>query len=111
MAEAIKYGMIRDNRLFELIASHNIKNISEIIDDVVYTSISIKRDVVENDEFDTGERMILNFGHTLGHAIESYYNYEKYTHGSAVAIGMCMITEKTGDKKILDKLKKMRYRI
>ena len=106
MAEAIKYGMIRDNRLFELIASHNIKNISEIIDDVVYTSISIKRDVVENDEFDTGERMILNFGHTLGHAIESYYNYEKYTHGSAVAIGMCMITEKTGDKKILDKLKK-----
>ena len=50
--------------------------------------------------------MILNFGHTLGHAIESYYIYEKYTHGSAVAIGMCMITEKTGDKKILDKLKK-----
>lgn len=43
---------------------------------MVYTSISIKRDVVENDEFDTGERMILNFGHTLGHAIESYYNYE-----------------------------------
>lgn len=99
MAEAIKYGMIRDNRLFELIASHNIKNISEIIDDVVYTSISIKRDVVENDEFDTGERMILNFGHTLGHAIESYYNYEKYTHGSAVAIGMCMITEKPAIKK------------
>lgn len=104
MAEAIKYGMIRDSKLFELIASHNIRNVSEIIDNVVYTSISIKRDIVENDEFDTGERMILNFGHTLGHAIESYYKYEKYTHGSAVAIGMCMITEKASDEAILKRL-------
>lgn len=104
MAEAIKYGMIRDAELFDLIASHNLKNVNEIIDDIVYKSISIKRDVVENDEFDTGERMILNFGHTIGHAIESYYNYQTYTHGSAVAIGMCMITEKGCEKNILEKL-------
>ena len=65
---------------------------------------TFKRDIVENDEFDTGERMFLNFGHTLGHAIESYYNYEKYTHGSAVAIGMCMITEKASDAAILKRL-------
>ena len=104
MAEAIKYGMIRDPELFDLIASHKLENVNEIIDDIVYKSISIKRDVVENDEFDTGERMILNFGHTLGHAIESYYNYQTFTHGSAVAIGMCMITEKGCEKNILDKL-------
>ncbi len=105
MAEAIKYGMIRDSRLFDLIASHKLENVSEIIDDIVYSSVSIKRDVVENDEFDTGERMILNFGHTLGHAVESYYNYETYTHGSAVAMGMCMITERECSPEILEKLK------
>lgn len=106
MAEAIKYGMIRDHALFDLIAAHNIDSANEIIDEVVFKSISIKRDVVENDEFDTGERMILNFGHTLGHAIESYYNYEKYTHGSAVAIGMCMITKKCSDSDTLNRLEK-----
>ncbi|MGN0622043.1 MAG: 3-dehydroquinate synthase [Porcipelethomonas sp.] len=106
MAEAIKYGMIRDKELFGLIASHSLDNVSEIIDEIVYRSISIKRDVVENDEFDTGERMILNFGHTLGHAIESYYHYETYTHGSAVAAGMCMITEKGCSGEMAEKLKK-----
>jgi 3-dehydroquinate synthase len=55
--------------------------------------ISIKRDIVSNDEFDRGERMILNFGHTLGHAIEKHYNYENFTHGSGVAIGMVMMSE------------------
>lgn len=104
MAEAIKYGMIRDEELFNLIAEHNINNINEVIDEVIYKCIAIKRDVVEADEFDTGERMILNFGHTLGHAVESYYNYETYTHGSAVAIGMYMITKKSCDDSILSKL-------
>jgi len=104
MAEAIKYGMIRDAELFDLIATHTLDNVNEIIDEIVYKCISIKRNVVENDEFDTGERMILNFGHTLGHAIESYYNYQTYTHGSAVSIGMCMITERGCEKYITDKL-------
>lgn len=94
MAEAIKYGMIRDEKLFELIAGHNLENISEVMDDVVYTCIDIKRDVVENDEFDRGERMILNFGHTIGHAIEGYHNYTNYTHGKGVAAGMCCITRR-----------------
>jgi 3-dehydroquinate synthase len=106
MAEAIKYGMIRDRQLFDLIASHNLDTLDEIVDEVVFKSISIKRDVVENDEFDTGERMILNFGHTLGHAVESYYHYETYTHGSAVAVGMCMITEKGCSSDTADILKK-----
>lgn len=109
MAEVIKYGMIRQQELFNILASHNMENIMEVIDDVVFRCVSIKRDVVQNDEFDKGERMILNFGHTLGHAVEGYYHYEKYTHGSAVAIGMSIITEKAlkmniGSKSMLNSL-------
>lgn len=94
MAEAIKYGMIRDSHLFQLIESHSLDNVHEVMDEIVYTCIDIKRDVVEHDEFDTGERMILNFGHTIGHAIEGYHNYINYTHGKGVAAGMCYITRR-----------------
>ena len=59
---------------------------------------------VEHDEFDTGERMILNFGHTLGHAVEGYYNYSTYTHGCGVAVGMAMITKKFCSEEIYNKL-------
>lgn len=109
MAEVIKYGMIRQRELFDILVSHNMDNIMEVIEDVVYRCVSIKRDVVQNDEFDKGERMILNFGHTLGHAVEGYHHYETYTHGSAVAIGMCLITEKAiangiGSQSMLDDL-------
>ncbi len=111
MAEAIKYGMIRDKELFNLIAEHNIDNVNEVIEEIIYKCISIKRDVVEADEFDKGERMILNFGHTLAHAIESFYNYKTYTHGSAVAVGMALITEcelknNTGSEEMLSALVK-----
>jgi 3-dehydroquinate synthase len=94
MAEAIKYGMIRDSKLFELIESHTLADVDSVMDEIVYTCIDIKRDVVEHDEFDTGERMILNFGHTIGHAIEGYHNYVNYTHGKGVAAGMCYITRR-----------------
>lgn len=94
MAEVIKYACIKDADLFELIAKNATRSaIMEHIDDVVFKCCDIKRSVVENDEFDTGERMLLNFGHTIGHAIEKYYNYETYTHGMGVSAGMCMITE------------------
>lgn len=98
MAEAIKYGMIRDEKLFELIESHDLSTIDSVMDEMVYTCIDIKRDVVEHDEFDTGERMLLNFGHTLGHALEGWHNYTDYTHGMGVAAGMCMITDKLAPK-------------
>ncbi|MBQ8296411.1 MAG: 3-dehydroquinate synthase [Ruminococcus sp.] len=94
MAEAIKYGMIRDEKLFDLIAQHNLDNVDEVMDEIVYTCIDIKRIVVENDEFDRGERMILNFGHTIGHAIEGYHNYINFTHGKGVAAGMAYITRR-----------------
>ncbi|MDE6019961.1 MAG: 3-dehydroquinate synthase [Ruminococcus sp.] len=105
MGEVIKYGMIRDAELFELIAKHDRETVWDVLTDIIAKCISIKRDVVEADEFDTGERMILNFGHTLGHAIESYYHYETYSHGSAVAAGMCMMAKKTCDPETAKKLR------
>ncbi|MBE5039451.1 3-dehydroquinate synthase [Ructibacterium gallinarum] len=91
MAEVIKYGAIRDAALFEEL--EKIKNRQEWIakfEKIVYTCCDIKRKVVEEDELDTGGRMILNFGHTFGHAIEKQYHFETYTHGEAVAVGMVM---------------------
>lgn len=90
MAEVIKYGCIKDSALFKILED---KNALEIIDDVIESCVSIKRDVVNRDEKESGERMLLNFGHTLGHSLEKIYNFEGLSHGQAVAIGMVMITE------------------
>ncbi len=93
MAEVIKYGCIKDKELFKYL--ENIHNYDELINNIgtiIHRCCDIKREVVEKDERDTGERMLLNFGHTIGHAIEQYYNYSKYTHGEAVAIGMYNIS-------------------
>lgn len=106
MGEVIKYGMIRDEKLFETLAEYDISSIFNIIDDIIFECVSIKRDVVEEDEKESNIRMILNFGHTIGHAVESYYHYETYTHGSAVAVGMCMMSEKTASAEITRKLEK-----
>lgn len=89
MAEVIKYGCIRDRGFFDaLYARPRRAQIMEEIESVLHTCCEIKRQVVETDERDTGERMLLNFGHTLGHAYELAGNYETWTHGQAVAAGM-----------------------
>ncbi|MDE5654066.1 MAG: 3-dehydroquinate synthase, partial [Clostridia bacterium] len=94
MAEIIKYGCIKDKKLFEELESINSREeFMGKVEDIVYTCCDIKRRVVEVDEKDNGERMLLNFGHTYGHAIEKYYNFTGYSHGQAVAIGMAYITE------------------
>lgn len=93
LGEVIKYGAIRDKELFKELESFKDKNqLKENMEHIIYTCCNIKRAVVENDEKDKGERMILNLGHTLGHGIEKIYNYETYSHGEAVAIGMYKIT-------------------
>ena len=107
MGEAVKYGMIWSEKLFELIAAGNIK---EHLDEMIAECVDIKREVVETDEFDKGLRMILNFGHTLGHSIEKTQNFNGLSHGKAVAAGMYLITsaaEKHGiiTDKISDRLK------
>ena len=89
MAEVIKYGCIWDRALFDrLRALRDRKGIMAHIEDITLRCCDIKRQVVEEDEHDTGIRMLLNFGHTLGHVYEKAYHYEKYTHGEAVAAGM-----------------------
>ncbi len=89
MAEVIKYGCIKDADFF---ANLENENALDHIDDVIETCVSIKRDVVSRDEREAGERMLLNFGHTLGHAIEKLYNFKGISHGMAVAIGMVLIS-------------------
>ncbi len=89
LGEVVKYGCIRSLPLFERLEKENAK---DLIDDIIYECVSIKRDVVEHDERDTGERAILNFGHTLGHALEKLHHYTGLTHGEAVSAGAAMIT-------------------
>ncbi len=83
MAEIIKHGAIKDLAIIETILNNEYT-----ILDLVIRSVKVKKYFIERDNFDFGIRQSLNFGHTYGHAIEAYYNYEKYLHGEAVSIGM-----------------------
>ncbi len=100
MAEVIKYGCIKDERLFKTLEDVNAL---DIIDDVIERCVSIKRDVVNRDEKESGERMLLNFGHTLGHSLEKIYNFDGLSHGQAVAVGMVMITRASETAGITEK--------
>ena len=92
MAEVVKYGFIGDRGLLELLEScAGRKELSEKIEEIIFRSCDQKRRVVEADEQDTGGRMVLNFGHTLGHAYEKLGNYSRYMHGEAVSCGMVSI--------------------
>ena len=103
MGEVIKYGCIKDKNLFNKLAQYNsFDELYENIDEIITTCVDIKRDVVEKDLYDFGDRLLLNFGHTLAHAIEQYYQYENYSHGEAVAIGMVQLT-RIAEKKGLTK--------
>ena len=97
MAEVIKYAAIRDAALGEKLTRGDFD-----MEDAVFSCCAIKAAIVENDEHDTGERMLLNFGHTIGHAVENSLGYGTLSHGAAVAIGMCAISawsEKEGLSK------------
>ncbi len=88
-AEVIKYGAVLDKEFFEMLENGALEN---NIEGVVKRCVEIKRDIVEADEFDKGKRAVLNFGHTIGHAIEKASGYEM-AHGFAVGIGMVMISK------------------
>lgn len=91
LAEIIKYGLTYDLKLWNEIKNFKDLNISNI-STLIYRSIEIKNEVVTEDPEEHGLRKILNFGHTLGHAVESYFldakDKENLTHGEAIAIGM-----------------------
>ena len=90
MGEVIKYGCIKSKVLFERIETENVK---DFIEDLIYDCVNIKRGVVERDEKEAGERALLNFGHTAGHAIEKLHNFTDIPHGEAIGVGMVMISE------------------
>lgn len=85
-AEVIKYGVLGSKALFETLLG------SFDLEDVVAACVEMKRDIVQDDEFDTGRRQLLNLGHTLGHAIEANANFT-LSHGKCVAMGMAMIAK------------------
>ena len=86
-AEVIKYGILYDPVLFSHLAQFGLNFHREA---VISRCVELKRDVVAEDEFDTGSRMKLNLGHTVGHAVEAISNYQ-ISHGKAVAIGMAIV--------------------
>ncbi|MEJ7768910.1 MAG: 3-dehydroquinate synthase [Chitinophagaceae bacterium] len=96
-AEIIKHACIKDIGLFELLEQHRLEDFmhdSSLLTDMIKRNVVIKSNVVAADEFESGDRKLLNFGHTIGHAIENLY---QLPHGHAVSIGMawaCSLSEK-----------------
>ena len=92
MGEVIKYGAILDKELFDLI-SNNIEDVlklsnSDLLIEIISRCAKLKADVVVQDERESGKRCILNFGHTIGHALETHFGFDTLRHGEAVAYGM-----------------------
>lgn len=98
-AEVIKYGVLYDRKLFDHLSA---KGLDFDRESVVARCVELKRDVVAEDEFDTGARQKLNLGHTIGHGIEAQSKFA-ITHGQAVAIGMAIVA-KAGCKEIYNEL-------
>jgi 3-dehydroquinate synthase len=91
LAEVIKYGIIRDRELFDFLQTDREKILRldrQALTHLIKRSCEIKADVVSRDERESGLRAILNYGHTIGHAIETVTGYKKYLHGEAIAMGM-----------------------
>lgn len=91
MAEVWKYGLIMDRPLFHTLKVEPLSLQSLLLEEVVFRCIKLKGRVVQEDEFETtGLRAILNFGHTIGHAIETLTGYGPVLHGEAISIGMVL---------------------
>ena len=104
LAESLKMSMTSDSVLFDIFEKNDI---AENIDTIIERSLNIKKYVVEQDEKESGLRKILNFGHTLAHAIETNESLEKYYHGECVAIGMVPMCSVSVRKRLIPILKKI----
>lgn len=113
LGEVIKYGVIWDEDFFAYLEANRDKILrldKEALTHIIRRSCEIKAEVVSKDERESGLRAILNYGHTIGHAIETVTGYKKYLHGEAVAIGMYMearLSQKLGliEKKAVGRIK------
>lgn len=106
MAEVIKMAMTHDEDLFALLEDSD--SLENIIDGVIPRALAVKKQVVESDERENGVRKVLNFGHTLGHAIESVNGLDTYFHGECVALGMIPMCSPVVRERLLPLLKKYR---
>lgn len=102
LAEAIKMSLTSDKELFDIFES---KDIESSIDEIILRSLNIKKSVVEEDEKESGIRKILNFGHTVGHGIESAAQGELY-HGECVALGMIPMCAESIRSRVIEVLKR-----
>jgi 3-dehydroquinate synthase len=96
LAEVVKYGLLGDAELFDWLereASGLLQRDQERLQHIVRRSCEIKAQIVAADEYERGQRALLNLGHTFGHAIERCAGYGEWLHGEAVAAGMCMAAE------------------
>ena len=115
LAEVVKYGVIADAELFTFLenkAEDILSLKSACLEYIIETSCAIKARVVEKDEHENRHRMILNFGHTFGHSIETLTNYTEYLHGEALSIGMVQaasLSVETGlcNKDVLIRIKNL----
>ncbi|NCB33983.1 MAG: 3-dehydroquinate synthase [Erysipelotrichia bacterium] len=100
LAEAVKEGMTSDPDLFEIFEQDDYQ---DHMDEIIERCLNIKKAIVEHDERESGERRILNFGHTYGHAYESI-GHGRYLHGECVAMGMMTMMENGQVKERLQKV-------
>lgn len=110
LVEALKAGMIQDPIIFDLFKKHasELNLDSPYLEEIITRSLLMKKRVVEEDEKEQNIRKILNFGHTIGHAIESLYHLHDYYHGECVANGMILIEENEEIRKdLIDILNQM----
>ena len=103
--EAMKYGVIRKNAIFELMEFRSkalLGRDSKLLEKLIAACVAVKADVVSGDEREGGERRILNFGHTIGHALEAETRYRHFLHGEAVGWGMIAATLIAGTLQLAD---------
>lgn len=103
MGEVVKYGLIADIELWQELQDMDgsVTSIYDHAESIIYHSCDVKRKVVVEDELDNGVRLYLNFGHTIGHAIEATAGYGQVMHGEAVAIGMVQISKIAEQKGLM----------
>ncbi|OJV66786.1 MAG: 3-dehydroquinate synthase [Clostridiales bacterium 38-18] len=103
MAEVVKAGCIMDRNLYQLLIDSEYPLGSSMLYEIIERALIVKKHLVENDEKEMGVRKILNFGHTIGHALESYGAYSRWTHGEAVAMGMVWVTKSAEGNGLVQK--------
>jgi 3-dehydroquinate synthase len=105
--EAMKYGVIRNPAIFELMESNRdalLRRDGALLETLITECIRVKAEVVSADERESGERRILNFGHTIGHALEAETDYQQFLHGEAVGWGMIAATMIGAEMQVTDSL-------